>query len=48
MQVVIQGAMDKKHLLDDYKKAQLIDKSSVVVQALVFMIALWVIIVTTY
>ena len=40
--------MDKKHLLDDYKKAQLIDKSSVVVQALVFMIALWVIIVTTY
>lgn len=48
VQVVIQGAMDKKHLLDDYRKAQLIDKVSVVVQALVFMIALWVIIVTTY
>jgi hypothetical protein len=47
VQVVIQGAMDKKHLLDDYRKAQLIDKVSVVVQALVFMIALWVIIVTT-
>ncbi len=43
VQVVIQGAMDKKHLLDDFRKAQLIDKTSVVVQALVFMLALWVI-----
>lgn len=48
VQVVIQGAMDKKHLLDDFRKAQLIDKTSVVVQAMVFMIALWVIIVTTH
>lgn len=48
VQVVIQGALEKKHLLDDYRKAQLIDKTSVVVQAMVFMIALWVIIVTTY
>lgn len=48
VQVVIQGAMDKKHLLDDFRKAQLIDKTSVVVQALVFMLALWVIIVTTH
>ncbi|MFZ0434467.1 MAG: hypothetical protein WAL87_00630 [Chthoniobacterales bacterium] len=48
VQVVIQGAMEKKHVLDDYRKAQLIDKVSVVVQAMVFMIALWVIIVTTY
>ncbi len=48
VQVVIQGALDKKHLLDDFRKAQLIDKTSVVVQAMVFMIALWVIIVTTH
>jgi hypothetical protein len=48
VQVVIQGAMEKKHVLDDYRNAQLIDKVSVVVQAMVFMIALWVIIVTTY
>ena len=48
VQVVIQGAMEKKHVLDDYRKAQLIDKTSVVVQAMVFMIALWVIIVTTH
>jgi hypothetical protein len=48
VQVVIQGAMDKKHLLDDFRKAQLIDKTSVVVQAMVFMLALWVIIVTTH
>ncbi len=48
VQVVIQGAMEKKHLLDDFRKAQLIDKTSVVLQAMVFMIALWVIIVTTY
>jgi hypothetical protein len=47
VQVVIQGAMDKKHLLDDYRKAQLVDKVSVVAQAVVFMIALWVINVTT-
>jgi hypothetical protein len=48
VQVVIQGAMDKKHMLDDYRKAQLIDKASVVIQAVVFMIAIWVINVTTH
>lgn len=47
VQVVIQGAMDKKHLLDDYRKAQLIDKVSVLLQAMVFAISLFVINATT-
>jgi len=46
-QVVIQGAMDKKHSLDDYTRAQFIDKVSVAAQAVIFLIALWVINATT-
>lgn len=48
VQVVIQGAMEKKHLLDDYRRAISIDKISVIAQAVAFMLALWVIIVTTH
>lgn len=48
VQVVIQGAMDKKHLLDDYKKALFIDKVSVALQAASFALSLWVINVTTH
>jgi len=47
VQVVIQGAMDKKHLLDDYRKAQFIDKVSVILQGVVFVISLFVINATT-
>ena len=47
VQVVIQGAMDKRHLLDDYGKAKLLDKVSVVVQALAFAVSLFVINATT-
>lgn len=47
VQVVIQGAMDKKHLLDDYRKAQLIDKVSVILQAAIFAFSLFVINATT-
>jgi hypothetical protein len=46
-QVVIQGAMDKKHALYDYSRAQFIDKVSVACQAVIFLIALWVINATT-
>jgi hypothetical protein len=48
MQVVIQGAIDTKHLIDNYKKAILIDKVSVALQAAVFAISLWVIHATTH
>jgi len=46
-QVVIQGAMDKRHALDDYRKAKLLDKVSVAIQAVVFVISLFVINATT-
>jgi hypothetical protein len=47
IQVVIQGAMDKKHLIDDYRKAQLIDKWSVALQAAAFALSIWIIHATT-
>ena len=46
-QVVIQGAMDKKHVLDDYRRAKFLDKLSVALQAVVFVISLFVINATT-
>ena len=46
-QVVIQGAMDKRHLLDDYRRAKFLDKLSVALQAIVFVISLFVINATT-
>ena len=45
--MVIQGAMDKKHLIDDYRKAQLIDKWSVALQAAAFALSIWIIHATT-
>lgn len=48
VQVVIQGGLDKKHQLDDYEKAQFMDKVSVAVQAVIFLISLWVICATTH
>ena len=47
-QVVIQGALDRKHLLDDYRMAKLIDKISVALQAVAFAISLYVINATTH
>ncbi len=47
VQVVIQGALEKVHTKDDFRKAVLIDKVSVIVQAAVFAISLWVINATT-
>ena len=47
IQVVIQGALEKKHLLNEFRKAQLIDKISVAVQALFFVLALIFINATT-
>lgn len=46
-QVVIQGAMDKRHLLDDYRRAKILDMVSVALQAIVFVISLFVINATT-
>ena len=46
-QVVIQGAMDKRHLLDDYRRAKFLDKLSVALQAIVFVISLFAINSTT-
>lgn len=48
VQVVIQGGLDKKHQLDDYEKAQFMDKVSVAVQAVIFLISLGVICATTH
>ena len=47
VQVVIQGALEKVHTRDDFRKAVLIDKVSVIVQAAAFAISLWVINATT-
>ena len=47
-QVVIHGAMDKKHVLDDYRRAKFLDKLSVAIQAVVFVISLFVINATTH
>lgn len=47
VQVVIQGALEKVHTKDDFRKAVLIDKVSVIVQAAAFAISLWVINATT-
>lgn len=47
LQVVIQGAMDKRHALDDYRKAKRLDMVSVAIQAMVFVISLFVINATT-
>lgn len=46
-QVVIQGAMDKRHALDDYSRAKLLDVISVAVQAVVFVVSLFFINATT-
>jgi len=48
IQVVIQGALDRMHALDDYGRAKLVDKLSVVLQITVFAISLWVINATTH
>jgi len=48
VQVVIQGALEKLHTKDDFRKAAIIDKASVVLQALSFVISIWVINVTTH
>jgi hypothetical protein len=48
VQVVIQGALEKRHLLNEFKKAQWVDKISVVVQAVVFILALIFINATTH
>ena len=48
VQVVIQGALEKRHLLNEFKKAQWVDKISVVVQAVAFILALIFINATTH
>jgi hypothetical protein len=48
IQVVIQGSLDKKHLLDDYRRALRIDKMSVIIQALFFIAAVLVITLMTH
>jgi hypothetical protein len=47
IQVVIQGSLEKKHLLDDYRRALRIDKMSVIIQALFFIAAVLVITLIT-
>jgi hypothetical protein len=47
VQVVIQGALEKVHTQDDFRKAARIDKVSVALQAVVFVISLLVINATT-
>lgn len=47
VQVVIQGALEKRHTKDEFRKAVLIDKVSVILQAVAFGISLWVINATT-
>ena len=47
VQVVIQGALEKKHQLNEFRKAQLIDKTSVALQALIFALSLIFINATT-
>lgn len=47
VQVVIQGALEKVHTKDDFRKAARIDKISVLLQAMAFAISLWVINATT-
>jgi hypothetical protein len=47
VQVVIQGALEKRHTKDDFRKAAQIDKMSVILQAVAFAISLWVINATT-
>jgi len=47
VQVVIQGAFVKLHTKDEFRKAAIIDKVSVALQAGAFVISLWVINVTT-
>ena len=48
IQVVIQGALEKRHLLNEFKRAQWVDKISVVVQAVAFILALIFINATTH
>lgn len=47
VQVVIQGALEKAHTKDEFRRAVLIDKVSVILQAVAFGISLWVINATT-
>lgn len=47
VQVVIQGALEKRHLLNEFKNAQWVDKISVVIQAVAFILALIFINATT-
>jgi len=47
LQVVIQGTLEKKHLLNDYRKARLVDRISVIVQVIVFVSSLFIINATT-
>jgi hypothetical protein len=47
VQVVIQGALEKRHLLNEFKRAQWVDKISVVLQAVAFILALIFINATT-
>jgi hypothetical protein len=48
VQVVIQGALEKRHTKDDFRKAAIIDKVSVVIQTVIFVVSLWVINATTH
>ena len=48
IQVVIQGALEKKHQLNEFRKAQLLDKISVALQAVIFILALIFINATTH
>lgn len=47
VQVVIQGALEKLHTKDEFRRAAIIDKASVALQAAAFVISLWVINATT-
>jgi hypothetical protein len=47
VQVVIQGALDKKHLGNEYRTAKVVDKASVVLQAAVFVLSVFGIIATS-
>lgn len=41
IQVVVQGALEKKHQINEFRKALLLDKMSVAIQAIVFGLTLW-------
>lgn len=47
VQVVIQGALEKKHQVNEFRRAQWVDRASVTVQAVIFVLALFWIIATS-